>query len=148
MLWIPKGVSQLVSLSLYPAGMFPRPLLVWPSVVSGLLAGSLAHRCSPQLVGPSFLRDHKIRSLTFQVSSWSQVGYLCQADPAPSSPIWVLQACSLLALECDGRFSSRHYLWPSAPSQSQAQKSCIVQRHPSDPLSFRARRYTLTWSRS
>ena len=32
---------------------------------------------------------------------------LCQADPAPSSPIWVLQACSLLGLECDGTLSSR-----------------------------------------
>ena len=63
-----------------------------PPIVSGLLAGSLAHRCSPQSMGPSFPRDQKNRSLTFQASSWSQVGCLCQADPAPSSPIWVLQA--------------------------------------------------------
>ena len=114
--------------SLYPAGIFPRPLLVWPPIISGLLAGFLANRCWP--------RDHKTRSLTFQASSWSQVGCLYQADPAPSSSIWVLQACSLLALECDGTLSSRHYLWPSAPSQSQARKSCIAQMHPSDPLAF------------
>ena len=67
-------------------------------------------------------------------------GCLCQADPAPSSPIWVLQPCSLLALECDGTLSSRHFLWPSAPSKAQALKTCIAQMHPSDLLDFRARR--------
>jgi len=76
---------------------------------------------------------HKTRSLTFQANSWSQVGCLCQADPAPSSPIWVLQACSLLGLECDGILSLRRCLWPSAPSEAQARKTCIPQMHPSDP---------------
>src|SRR6185437_12297838 len=116
--------------------MFPRPLLVWPPVVSGLLAGFLAHRCSHQSLGPSFPRDHKTRSLTFQASSWSQVGCLCQTDPAPSSPIWVLQARSLLGLECDGTLSSRHCLWPSAPSEAQALKTCIAQMHPVTPELF------------
>ena len=118
--------------SLYPTGMFPWPLLVWPPIVSGLLAGFLAHRCRPQSMGPSFPRDHKSRSLTFQASSWSQVGCLCQADPTPSSPIWVLQACSLLGLECGGTLFSRRCLWPSAPTEAQALKTCIPQMHPSN----------------
>ena len=71
-------------------------------------------------VNGSKLPPCKTRSLTFQASSWKQVGCLCQADPAPSSPIWVLQACSLLGLECDGTLSSRRCLWPSAPSEAQA----------------------------
>jgi hypothetical protein len=104
--WILQGISQLILFSIRLECSLGNCFygLLWP------LAVYFGQRYMPQSLGPSFRHEHNTSSGNALASSRSQVLYLCQSNPALSSPILVLRACSHLALECDDILSSRHFI--------------------------------------